>query len=370
VLRCELPAPSAGGSSVGVLQIAVATNAPHMITLQASVALGTLPPIVGAPLTITVRPPPSGISEVFVDKADLALLGNAVLTCDPISVLLRCPTARDDPSAVGVQADKQLQAMTYVDVDGDAATFDSSSATLALPPGAEILRARLVWGGALEGGLLGRPAPSPGDDGTVRLDPPRTAPVAVPASRVSPDPSVAFHYVASADVTAIVARGGAGTYTVADVQTGTGRNMFGGWALQVVFRDPAAPLRLIGLADQVVTLNRGASAKVELDGLAPSTAARPAAASFAAFEGDFSRRPERILLNGATLSNAGNASNDPLNGSITTPGVRNPAFVNNFGFDADRFATVIAPGDTEADMTITTVNDRARMAAFGLAVTL
>ena len=114
--------------------------------------------------------------------------------------------------------------------------------------------------------------------------------------------------------------------------------MFGGWALQVAYHDPAAPMRLIGLADHVLTLNRGASAKVELGGLAASSALRAAIVSFAAFEGDFSLVPERVLFNGTSLANAGNAANDPLNGSITTPGVRNPAYVNNFGFDADAFA--------------------------------
>ena len=37
--------------------------------------------------------------------------------------------------------------MTYVDVDSDATTFNSSRATLDLPAGAQVLAAFLYWGG-------------------------------------------------------------------------------------------------------------------------------------------------------------------------------------------------------------------------------
>ena len=52
--------------------------------------------------------------------------------------------------------------MTWVDVDGDPATFDSSSADLTLPAGASVLFAGLYYGGRLAAGSGGSPAPNPG----------------------------------------------------------------------------------------------------------------------------------------------------------------------------------------------------------------
>ena len=60
--------------------------------------------------------------------------------------------------------------------------------------------------------------------------------------------------------------------------------------------------------------------------------------------------------------------NNPLNGSITTLGARAPAFVNNFGFDADRFDVTVAPGATEVAIDFASSLDRFRIAATGIVV--
>jgi hypothetical protein len=229
-----------------------------------------------------------------------------------------------------------------------------------------VLAANLLWGGPLNAGAGGQPAPDPTANGTVQLTAPGAGPVTVTASAVSPDPSFPIRYVAKADVTATVAGAGPGVYTVADLQVGTGVSAFGGWALQVIYRDAALPLQLVALNDQVTTVSRGVSATVSLGGIAPSTAARTGKLVFAAFEGDFGLTPESVTFNGRVLSNALNAPDNPLNGSISTPAVRNPAYVNNFGFDADEFATEIAPGESSADLVISTSADRARLVGIGL----
>jgi hypothetical protein len=159
-------------------------------------------------------------------------------------------------------------------------------------------------------------------------------------------------------------------YTVANVQTGTGRTAFGGWALQVVYRDPAAPVRLVALSDQIATVNRGGTASLTVPGLAPSTVDRPSTLSFAAVEGDYGLLPETAAANGAALSNPLNAVDNPANSSISSPAARAPAFVNNFGFDADQFAMTVAAGATEALIDINSGQDRFRLGAFGLVVPL
>ena len=184
-----------------------------------------------------------------------------------------------------------------------------------------MLSAQLVWGGTVQPGAGGVAPPDPGGMGSVRLTAPGAASaVAVTASSVVLDPASATRYLATADVTALVAASGAGTYTAADLQVATGPTAFGGWALQVVYRDPAAPLRMVALSDQVVIMRRGGRASVVLSGLAAAPTARAGTLSFAALEGDFGIVPEQVAVNGVPVANAGNPPDNPMNGSVTTPG--------------------------------------------------
>src|SRR5512133_3498908 len=73
-------------------------------------------------------------------RGDVAAVGNTLMTC-PIAAA-NCAAARG-----GAAYDDNNFAMEYVDIDGDAATFDSSSATVALPSGSTVVWAGLYWGG-------------------------------------------------------------------------------------------------------------------------------------------------------------------------------------------------------------------------------
>jgi hypothetical protein len=369
-LSCLLPALDPGATTAGLIQLGLPANAPGTITLQPTIADGSDPPVVGPPLVLTVLPPPTGLSDLIVDHADLTLTGNGILTCDPAGMPF-CDTARDDPAAAPPgRADKSGQQMVWIDVDGDPATFDSSSAELALPPGSTVLSARLVWGGTVQPGSGGSPPPSPSSTGVVQVTAPGGVVQQVSASNLSADPTSATRYLATADVAALVAANGAGTYTVADLQTATGPGAFGGWALQVVYRDPAAPLRMVATTDQVATVNRGGSSSLVLSGLTPPVAAVTGAVSYAAVEGDYGIVPEQVAVNGVPLSNAVNAPDNPMNGSISTPGARNPSFVNNFGFDVDLFPIEVAAGATEVRIDVTSSSDRFRVAATAVVIPL
>ena len=258
VLQCILPVLAAGASSEGLIQLTLDVAAGSTVTLTPTISDGSGPPVAGTPLVITVQPQPAGVSDLVVDRADLVLLGNAVLTCDPAAAN-SCVEARDAPAnAPPGQVDKSAQQMVYIDVDADPTTFNSSTATLTMPPGAEVLLAQLTWGGSVQAGTGGRPAPDgPAPRRRVARGPVAAAPVPVTATSLSPDPTGNARYMASADVTGVVQTNGPGAYTLANLQTGTGRNVFGGWALQVVYRDPAAPLRLVALSDQIATVNGG-----------------------------------------------------------------------------------------------------------------
>ena len=84
---------------------------------------------------------------------DIALVGNTLETC-PSSGDATCAAART-ATASGVQNDDNVHNMTYVDADADAATFDSSSATLTLPATATVRFAGLYWGSDTSAGTNG-----------------------------------------------------------------------------------------------------------------------------------------------------------------------------------------------------------------------
>ncbi|HEX6786743.1 MAG TPA: sigma-70 family RNA polymerase sigma factor, partial [Acidimicrobiales bacterium] len=369
-LSCVLPALDPGATTAGLIQLGLPANATGTITLQPTIADGSEPPVMGPPLVLTVLPPPTGLSDLVIDHADLVLTGNGILTCDPAGAPF-CVTARDDPAAAPAgRVDKSGQQMVWIDVDGDPATFNSSSADLSLPPDSTVLSARLLWGGTVQPGPGGSAPPSPTSTAVVQVTAPGGVVQQVTAPSVSTDPTSAARYVAAADVAALVAANGAGTYTVADLQTATGPGAFGGWALQVVYRDPAAPLRMVATTDQVATVTRGGSSSLVLSGLTPPTAAVTGTLSYAAVEGDYGIVPEQVAANGVPLSNAVNAPDNPMNGSISTPGARNPTFVNNFGFDVDLFPIDVAAGSTEVRIDVTSSSDRFRVAATGVVIPL
>src|SRR5262249_10828039 len=67
--------------------------------------------------------------------SDVAAISNTLMTC-PIAAA-NCAAARG-----GAAFDDNNFAMEYVDIDSDGGTFDSSSATVALPAGSTV-----VWAG-------------------------------------------------------------------------------------------------------------------------------------------------------------------------------------------------------------------------------
>jgi len=56
--------------------------------------------------------------------------------------------------------------------------------------------------------------------------------------------------------------------------------------------------------------------------------------------------------------------------SAHTPGDRAPAYVNNFGFDADQFAFSVAPGQSSVSVGVSTQKDRFRLTAVAVVVPL
>jgi hypothetical protein len=122
--------------------------------------------------------------------------------------------------------------MQFVDVDSDPATFDSSSAFLGLPADANVLFAGLYWGAKVTRGTRGEAAPAPDARNRALFATPASGGyVSVTAGQVddSDTASQAGAYQAFANVTELVRAGGAGTYAVANIQSGTGEDRYAGW---------------------------------------------------------------------------------------------------------------------------------------------
>ncbi len=74
-------------------------------------------------------------------RGEITMAANPVLTCTP-SPGAECVDAR---RGTGARLNNQDHVMQYIDIDGDTATFDSSTATLQLPASSQVLHAALFW---------------------------------------------------------------------------------------------------------------------------------------------------------------------------------------------------------------------------------
>lgn len=295
---------------------------------------------------------------------DIGIVGNTVLTC---------PAAAATCAAVqGGTAVSQNNAfgMGFVDVDGDPATFNSSRADLALPPGASVLFAGLYWGGkTAAGGAPGAAAaPDLGAVATVGLSVPGVAGYApVAGAVVGTTTDNGANYQSFADVTARVQAAGGGTYGVSNVQVGRGSNTWGGWSLVVAYRDPAAPLRNLTVFDgyQFVSVSNPTLTIPVAGFLAPPSGPVRARLGVVVYDGDRGApgsqyQGDTLTLDGATVSDALNPAVDVFNGSITRTGTaltaKAPDFANQLGVDADVFSVdgLVPNGATSASIALTT----------------
>ncbi|WP_438487846.1 hypothetical protein [Streptomyces sp. S186] len=218
-------------------------------------------------------------------------------------------------------------------------------ARLRLPAGSRVRYARLYWGGDLRADghraaedaaevLLAGPR---GRYEQVRAD----APVGRRTTARSDD------YQAGADVTALVRRGGAGTYTVARTATGSSRaraRTRGGWVLVVAYENPREPLRRLALWDGFEPLGgRRRTFAVELAGLGIPAHSRGRAGVVAYHgtrekHGKVSVRPGRITpvarRDSAGPANRAVRSADPDFGRRAP---RAPAYRHGLGFGSEVF---------------------------------
>jgi uncharacterized repeat protein (TIGR01451 family) len=323
-------------------------------------------------------------------NGDIAMASNTLLTCPPGSLEAHTGVSCADVQNGGIGDDNFFD-MGYVNVDNDPSTFDSSSANLTVPPGATVLFAGLYWGAALDQGetlpaqcdpsqpRTGLPAANAAAAGSALLQGPGgggyvpinasvfdtyTENLGCPTTPGADDERT--RYQGFADVTSLVQAAGGGTYTVANVQAGTGADRHAGWSLVVAYEDASQPARNLTIFDGFAQVAVNGHVPIDVSGFkTPLTGLVNTQIGIVAYEGDRNLSGESVKLNGFELSDAAHPTGNFFDSQISKLGTpvsgSAPDYKNQLGFDAGLLAVPtgdVANGDTSANIDLSTVDDR------------
>ena len=276
-------------------------------------------------------------------NGDIVLAGNTLVTCPAADA--DCANAH---AGTGARINNNDFAMQALDSDSDPATFDSSSATLNLPPGSTVRFAGLYWGAETT------TDPSLRDSAKLKL-PGESQYRTVRATTID---TIGTWYQAFADVTELARE--EGVYTVADVQATAGANHAAGWTLVVAYSNPQEPLRNLVVYDGLQSVETTDVVIAPTGFLAPPASHGPVRSrvGYVGYEGDLGYTGDEVTLNGHSLG-AGNA----FRGSVTRDGAAvpgaDPDYANTLGYDAhvEQTTGVLTPGDRSAEIRLSTNGD-------------
>lgn len=236
----------------------------------------------------------------------------------------------------------------------------SSDATLNLSPNDVIEKAYLYWAGS-----------GPGDFDVklngIDITSERNF-AANQTLNVIP-PLVRPFFSAFADVTTQLQTTGNGLYTLSDLDVtpfldidhycNNGTN-FAGWAIVIVYKNPALPLNQINIYDGLETLS-SPNPPIDIDQLTINLGNlnvldnSGAKIGFVAWEGDATiANQESLFINGNPLSDALNPANNVFNG---TNNITGSSDLYNMDLDIYDIQNYIAIGNTSATITMTTAQD-------------
>ena len=356
-----------------------------------------------AALFVVVTPATAAIIQPFTQVfdqevyGDFIIAGNGNVQCPvptiPPSPFTTMPCAQGASRAVqSTDAINDFYSMRYVDVDSDAATYNSSRAQITIPAGSTVAFARLFWAGdtGVTNGAPGIVAcsvnqASAGGPGTLPpggLTPAATslrvtvgaaATVNVPPSVFVSEPAPAAnqpqYYGAQADVTALLAAAPTGValpINVGNVWTPQGYNCFGGWSLTLVYKYDApnatfAPnLREVYVYGGHVRQNStDTPTTINVTGFRyPGGAVRSAVT---AYEGDYGITGDQFTVNTAPAITEPFAGGANTNFFVSNADNRlNPSSPNNYSIDTKAFTIPngkLAVGDTSANLILSTSGD-------------
>ncbi|WP_108425108.1 T9SS type B sorting domain-containing protein [Flagellimonas amoyensis] len=330
----------------------------------------------------------SGVSQVKNDfdvryenrlKGDLTFIANNIVNRDSNN---RDPEDPYNSTGSNSSYNDDLN-MQYIDIDGDASTFSSSSATLSVPdPNCSRIRyAGLYWSAVYR-------ETNRSDFNQVKFRVPGGSYQDLTADEIlfdgynDSDFGNYSPYACYKDVTNIVSAlpNPDGEYFVANVRASSGSSITGGisggWTLIVVYENPTLPGKFITTFDGYAGIKSGETVDIPVSGFTTLPAPFPVRAKLgvATLEGDNRIEGDRLAIransNGTftSLSNTANPVNNFFNSNITIEGniitARNPNSINTLGWDVDLFTipnpnqTVIPNGETGATLRASSTQDK------------
>ncbi|MER5974822.1 DUF3344 domain-containing protein [Streptomyces sp. NPDC002055] len=293
-----------------------------------------------------------------VQHGGLVRTANTSVTCESTAGE-KVPCADAKAGAKGSNGDYR---MTYIDVDKDPNTYNSSRAELKLPENATVSYARLYWGGNLR---VGEQKPVKDNGRVLFAEPGGQYKEVLADTTIGHLSGSGFDaYSASADVTGIVKDANPGAFTVAQINIAKGHSAagtWGGWTLVVAYTDQTAPLRELAVWDGFESLSaERRSYALTLDGLR-IPAKGSGRLGVVAYDGDrgsgrnaLSVRADRAPA--VALHDDANPADDAMNSTIADAGRpvsgRQPSYRNTLGYDSDVYDLRPVLGNGAEELTV------------------
>ncbi|GAA2550775.1 hypothetical protein GCM10010435_21120 [Winogradskya consettensis] len=305
-------------------------------------------------------------SSEFSTDANGAILmrGNANLTCPTATA--GCTDALNGTGATADALNNNAYVMENLGANVGQGIFNSSSATVTLPANSTVLFAGLYWGADTKAGTSGVVAPTAADNNKVKLSIPGGggAWTNVTATKMFTDPSLTA-YQGYADVTSTVAGAGSGSYSVGNIQAGTGKDRYAGWSLVIAYQNASLPMRNLRVYDGFgVVSSASSSVNIPVDGFkTPLTGTVKTNIGAVVYEGDLGKTGDVLQLDSTSMSDSKNPVDNFFNSTVSEGGTligdRTPNNPNLLGLDVDQFDATgkLANGATSASLTLTTTNE-------------
>lgn len=220
-------------------------NKPHM-TFLVSGLRARVAGLLFASVALTAISLPAHADRTFsmrytnTTSGDIVGIGNVNMNCASLTDTpsAACLNSRTNTAGTGSSRNNDFT-MVNIDVDSDPSTFNSSSATLNMPAGSTVLFAGLYWSGR---------GPAASHSQSVLLATPASGGYTTVSALVL-DVAGTTAYQGVANVTNLVAAGGNGVYTVANIFGASQTDTWAGWSLVVAFRNPSLPPRNLSIFD-------------------------------------------------------------------------------------------------------------------------
>ena len=299
-------------------------------------------------------------------KGGIVILANTAAGCGTGTsscASLNCVNSHAEMPPLGTAADNDF-VQNYVDIDGNASTYMSSSDSMNLASCSQITFAGLYWG-------AGGPSTNGQTNGThwtnranVKLKVNNGAYQTLTADNAFNNTTGYLSYHNFKDITSIVSAAGIkGRFTVADMPllydaSTTVKNRWGGWAIVIVYKNDLENYRNLSVFNGLTNVSNGITTDLTISGFyTPPTGPVTLGLGLLTYDGDrgfaatgtsacpSSYKGDSLLFRGAgvfrPVFDALHPINDVFNSSIAYNGVltpyRNPSYNNTLGHDASQF---------------------------------